>query len=185
MKILDFETYRRKLLLEAEGDAPEAPAEPAPAPEAPAEPAPASTPPPPPMPDSAPIDMGSTLPPDPNAPAAAPAGSGTIKLVIIDSDKKWHTKYSDGGGVKRYPEYEVTQAEIDKWITDSGLTDKAADINAAISGKKSLESDVLDKLKKSLNTKSFGKDRGEVDITFDANVHPSTSDLELIFVKSK
>ncbi len=43
--------------------------------------------------------------------------------------------------------------------------------------------DAYDKLKKSLRGDSIGKDRGDIDIEYDDKHIPSTSDLNVIFVK--
>lgn len=185
MQILSFEKY--KLLLEAEGD-PAAPAEtPAPAePAAPVEtPAPAE--PTAPATPEAPVvsdPLGSlSLPPAPNA-APAPTGGGTLKIVFIDEDEPWHSQYSDGGGVKRFKEYEFAQTDLDKWITDSKLDAKKDAIVQAVSGKGSIDNDTFKKLKSALSSGKFGKDRGDVDVDFDEKKIPSTSKLDLIFVKS-
>lgn len=188
MEILDFQKF--KMLLEAEGD--DAPTEetqpepvepPAPEEAAPAEPTsePAST-------DSTTAPIASdpfasaTLPPDPNAPVAA-GPSSTIKFVMLDADKDWHSTYDDGGGVKRFTEYELETSDLDKWIEENGLSaDKEAILNS-LQGKKTMPVDAYDKLKKSLRSDSIGKDRGDIDIEYDEKKVPSTSDLNVIFVK--
>jgi len=125
-----------------------------------------------------------SLPADPNAAPAATTGGGTMKLVFLTTDHPWHSQYSDGGGVKRFKEYEVAQPEIDKWITENGLEAKKDDIIQAVSGKKSIEPAIFDKLKSALSAGKFGKDRGDVDVEFDEKSSPSTNKLDLIFVKA-
>jgi hypothetical protein len=183
MEILSFDKF--KLLLEADEAAPAA--EPAAEPAPPADPI-ASTPPPP-MPDlgGAPMSdplAGATLPPDPNAPTPT-AGASVFKVVFLDSEKPWHSKYADGGGVKRYKEYEISQADLDKWITDSKLDANKDALSQAIGGKNPIEKTLFDKLKAAANSNKLGKDRGDVDVDYDTKQIPSTAKLDLIFVTYK
>lgn len=192
MEILSFEKF--KLLLEAEGDPEtEAPAAEPVEPPAPEEAAPADTP-----VDSAPADTSApasspsapptdpfadaSLPPDPNAPAAQ-GQSKSIKFVLLDSDKDWHSTYDDGGGVKRFTEYEIEQADLEKWIDENGLSAEKAQIVNAFQGKKTISANVYSKLKSALRKDSIGKDRGDIDIEYDDKGVPSTSDLNVVFVK--
>lgn len=187
MEILSFDKF--KLLLEA--DEPTPAAEPAAEPAA-TEPAPSADPSasaPPPMPDLGGAPMtdplaGATLPPDPNAPAPT-AGTSVFKVVFLDSEKPWHSKYADGGGVKRYKEYEINQADLDKWITDSKLDANKEDLAQAVGGKKPIEKSLFDKLKTAATSNKLGKDRGDVDVDYDTKLIPSTSKLDLIFVTYK
>jgi hypothetical protein len=173
MKILKFEEYR--LVLEAEIDATPEPVEPLPqtSPTQPSQPSPS------PLPD---FGEPSTLPPDPNAPVVNNAPVN-IKLVMLDPDRKWHTSYTDGGGVKRYPEYEIVPADLEKWITDSNLTAQRDAIMQAIQGKKSMDKEIFTKFKSALATSKLGKNRGDLDIQYDPNKEPSTTNLDIIFVK--
>ena len=180
MEILSFEKF--KLLLEADEAVP--PTEPAP------DPAPAadlSAPPPPPdLGGTPPFDplAGATLPPDPNAPAPT-AGASVFKVVFLDSAKPWHSKYADGGGVKRYKEYEISQADLDKWVTDSKLDANKDDLSQAISGKKQIDKNLFDKLKAAATSNKLGKDRGDVDVDYDTKQIPSTAKLDLVFITYK
>lgn len=181
MEILSFNKF--KLLLEADEAAPAPPpaAEPAP----PADPLASA---PPSMdfgadPMSDPL-AGATLPPDPNAPAPT-VGQSVFKVVFLDSAKPWHSKYADGGGVKRYKEYEINQADLDKWITDSKLDANKEDLSQAVSGMKPIEKTLFDKLKTAATSNKLGKDRGDVDVDYDTKQIPSTAKLDLIFITSK
>jgi hypothetical protein len=193
MEILDFRRF--KLLLEADEPAPTPPpveppssteTEAAPLPDENA-PAPVSSPDP-----AASIAPPSTdpfataeLPPDPNAPVPTAGQTGDINIVLVDDDKKWHSKYTGGGGVKRYKEYQVKQVDLDKWITDSQLDSKKSDITDALRGKGFLDKEVYDKLKSAMAAKKLGIDKGDIDIEFDAKLSPSTNKLEVNFIKSK
>jgi hypothetical protein len=208
MNILTFESF--KLLLEAQED-PSKPIQ-TPAPEPPddeptteeplAEPASTETPPvtsEPSIPDSsfspsAPStpDAGTqpdpfaqqTLPEDPNAvPVETPETS--IKFTILDNTKKWHTKYTDSGGIKRFKEYEISTTELDKWITDNGLDSKKSEIYDAMAGKSPIDKETLSKLQSDLSSKKIGKDLGDVDVSFDDKLVPSTNQLDLVFVTRK
>ena len=213
MDILTFEKF--KILLEAKEDPSEPIQTPAPEPpddepvEAPAE-EPAETP----APDVPATDTGSafdadqsastpsqpissdpfgqapdpfaqqTLPEDPNA-APVETTSSSIKLTIIDPNKKWHIKYTESGGIKRFTEYEVDLKDLDNWISTNGLDSRKQEIYDGVNGKKSLSSDLLTKLKNELHSKKIGKDLGEVDVAFDDKLVPSTSNLDLVFVTGK
>lgn len=178
MKILDFTSF--KLLLEAEGDAPAPDAAPAPEP-APIPPAPEPAP----MP-SAPIDnfTNAELPVDPNAiPVNAPPTS--LRVILIEPDKKWHSQYSDGGGVKRFSDYEIEFTNLDKWITDSGLDAQKDQLYKALQGKEPLDKSTFAKLKGDLVSGKIGLNIGDLDIEFDPKGIPSTNDLSVNFVNVK
>lgn len=190
MEILDF--HRFKMLLEAEGDetpAEETPAEPVepPAPEevpaddSAAPPATDTSSPAPSAPAADPF-ASAELPPDPNAPVAA-APSSTVKFVMLDSDRDWHSTYDDGGGVKRFTEYELETGDLEKWIDQNGLSADKEQILQSFQGKKAMPQSAYDKLKKSLRGDSIGKDRGDIDIEYDDKKIPSTSDLNVVFIK--
>ncbi len=189
MGILDFRQF--KLLLEADEAPTPPPVEPPPAEitPAPSEPAP--------LPDEnsmPPTDMGvpssdpfaaSVLPVDPNAPVAGPSDGSDINIVLLDHDKKWHSKYTDGGGVKRYKEYQIKQVDLDKWITDNQLDSKKVEIVDALRGKGFLDKEVYDKLKSASSAKKLGIDKGDIDIEFDGKLVPFTNKLNVNFIKSK
>lgn len=184
MEILSFERF--KLLLEADEPAPEPPA-----PEAePSSPEPAPTPEPTATPPGAesplPFDplAGAALPPDPNASAIMPVET-SMNVVFLDPNKPWHFNYTEGGGVKRYSEYEIEQAELDKWITDSNLESQRDDILQAITGKKPIDKAVFDKIKTAAASKKLGKNRGDIDVNYDSKMTPSISKLNVIFVTHK
>lgn len=193
MEILNFKQF--KLLLEADEPTPIPPpveppspteTEAAPLPDE-NSPAPISSPDP-----TASIATPSTdpfataeLPPDPNAQPVAASQTGDINIVLVDDDKKWHSKYTGGGGVKRYKEYQLKQADLDKWITDNQLDSKKVDITDALRGKGFLDKEVYDKLKSAMSGKKLGIDKGDIDIDFDAKLSPSTNKLDVNFIKSK
>lgn len=123
-----------------------------------------------------------TLPPDPNQPIPQ-ANSTEIKFVMLDPDKEWHSEYDDGGGVRRFSEYEVTQSDLDKWIEDNGLSAEKDKIIKAFKGDIGLSRELFDKLKKSLNSEELGKNLGDLDIEYDEKDDPSTGELEVVFIK--
>lgn len=123
-----------------------------------------------------------TLPPDPNQPIPQ-ANPTEIKFIMLDPDQEWHSEYDDGGGVRRFSEYEVTQSDLDKWIEDTGLFAEKDKIMKAFQGDKGLSLEIFDKLKKSLNSEELGKNLGDLDIEYDENGDPSTGELEVVFIK--
>ena len=188
MEILTFSQFR--LLLEAGGTEPEA-ADPNSKPQE-IENAPQSQPTqttssfiPPSQPFTpSPQDTSFELPEDPNA-QPIDNGPKPIKFVLLDTSTKWHMKYSDGGGVKRYNEYQIMPDELDSWINSNSLSNFKNDIISSISGKTQLDKSVYDKLKNALLSKKIGKNIGISDIIYDPNNNPSTSDLDINFLKSK
>ena len=141
---------------------------------------PTSMPPPP----NTSFNSGQELPVDPNAQIETPEAE-PIKLIFVDQSEPWHTKYSDGGGMKRYKDYELTMDELENWITTSGLDANHDEIINADQGTAPLSSALYGKLKEAITKKKLGKDRGDIDIEYDSNEHPSTSDLDVVFVKEK
>lgn len=189
MSILNF--YQFKLLLEAEeGQPPVDPSQPADQP--PTDTAAASSAPPtdlggttsftPPAPSFSP--GGSELPPDPNAPNI-PIAPRNDRFVFSTDSKDWHMEYTDGGGVKRYTEYELMPGELDQWITSSGLDARKDEITSSIKTGSPMPKDLYDTLINAVKTKKLGKDRGIIDIEEDPSGKTSTSDLEIILLKSK
>jgi len=197
MKILNFSEF--KLLLEADSSTQAAPAAadpsnppqagtsgtagssiPPPSPSSGGSSGPTSMPPPP----NTSFNSGSELPADPNAPVAS-AEAEPIRLIFVDQSEPWHTKYSDGGGMKRYQDYELTMDELEQWITSSGLEANHDEIINAVQGTAPLASALYGKFKEAITKKKLGKDRGDIDIEYDSKDHPSTSDLDVVFVKQK
>ena len=186
MRILEFKEFKH-LLLE---DDPAAPPDPgaAPPPPPPADPAAAAPPPPPPP---AP-DLGGpgALPPDPNAPAAGPAAPTGSKFIFIQDaeNKKWHGSHDENGGTKRFTQYEITPEDLTKWL-EVHKFDKEKDlVMAALAGRRPMPQDVYSTFKKEVIAGDLGTDKGIVDIKFDSDSNfsnPSTSDLEVVFLKSK
>jgi hypothetical protein len=180
MRILEFKEFRRLLLED----------DPAPAP--------AAAPPPPPadpiaaMPPPPPADMGmpGALPPDPNAAPAGPTAPTGLKFIFIQDaeNKKWHGSHGEDGGTKRFTQYDVTPDELTKWLEVHKLdTDKDL-VLAALAGRRPMPENVYSTFKKEVLSGDLGSDKGTLDIKFDSDdnfSHPSTTDLEVVFLKSK
>lgn len=176
MKILNFNEYM--LVLEADDITATAPISVEPIPATPSAPPPDMS-----FSSSTPDAFSdAALPPDPNAPVQTDEPS-TIRMIFLDKDKDWHSQYSDGGGVKRFKEYEVPTADFEKWLTDNNLIDNRELIFNSINGKQTMPPDIYDKLKTAFTSDKLGKDRGDIDIDYDNKNIPSTSDLEIIFIK--
>lgn len=184
VKILEFKEFKTRLKAvyedEVTPDAADAPA-----------PAPAAAPAPPAMP---PPDLGAgappALPPDPNAPPAAAAPAEMKFVFIKDAIKKpWHGHHdSEAGGIKRLVQYVVTKEELEKWLDVHEFEAEKELVIAALAGKRAMPPEVYKKFKTEVKDGSLGSDRGTTDIKFDndsAFDHPSTSDLDIVFLKSK
>lgn len=190
MRILEFKEFKN-LLLEDDPAAPPADAA------APPPPADAAAPPPPPAgaaapPPPPPMDPGAppALPGDPNAAPAGPAAPTGLKFIFIQDaeNKKWHGAHTEDGGTKRFTQYEVTPDELTKWL-EVHKFDKEKDlVLAALAGRRPMPETVYTTFKKEVIDGELGTDKGIVDIKFDSDENfnnPSTTDLEVVFLKSK
>jgi hypothetical protein len=144
-------------------------------------------------PSQAPSDLGtapSSLPPDPTTPAApVTTGLSGRKFVFIQDAhvKKWHGEHDAEGGIKRFTEYEVSDEDLDKWLTAHKFDDKMDLVKTALSGKRPLPPSIYHDFKKEVIAGSLGADKGSIDITFDSDKNfdnPSTTDLDVVFLKS-
>lgn len=122
----------------------------------------------------------STLPPDQST--QLPEVEKSIKVVFLDSNKPYYYKYSDDIGVKRYNSYEIPMSELTSWIQSNNLSDKAQLIKDGLNGKLQLPGNILNKVHADIISKKLGKNVGLVDIQYDTNNKPSTSDLDLVFL---
>jgi hypothetical protein len=182
MRILEFKEFRR-LILE---DEPAPAADPAAAMPPPPDPAAAMPPPPPPM------DMGmpAALPPDPNAAPAGPTSTTGLKFIFIQDaeNKKWHGSHGEAGGTKRFTQYEVSPDDLTKWLEVHKLDKEKDLVLAALAGRRPMPETVYSTFKKEVIDGDLGSDKGTLDIKFDSDdnfSHPSTTDLEVVFLKSK
>jgi hypothetical protein len=125
-----------------------------------------------------------TLPEDPNL-QPDQSSDQVIRFAILDPEKKWHTKYSDTGGIKRFTEYRIMKSELEKWITDNNLESNKDEIMSGVYGKEKINKDLISKLKSDIDSEKLGSSLGDVDIQFDDKLAPSTGDLDLVFVTAK
>ena len=183
MRILEFKEFRR-LILE---DDPAPAADPAAAMPPPPDPAAAMPPPPPP-----PVDMGmpAALPPDPNAAPAGPTSTTGLKFIFIQDaeNKKWHGSHNEDGGTKRFTQYEVSPDDLTKWLEVHKLDKEKDLVLAALAGRRPMPDTVYSTFKKEVIDGGLGTDKGPLDIKFDSAdnfSHPSTTDLDVDFLKSK
>jgi len=185
VKILEFKEFKRQLglLLEAEGDTPDAADAPAAAPATPP-PAPA-----PPAPDFGAPAPGGELPPDPAAQPPVPNAESEARFVFIDDakDKPWHGNHDENGGTKSFTQYSVTPEDLAKWLDVHEFENDAELVNAAIAGKREMPEKVYVILKNEVKKGTLGTDKGTIDIKFDSDSNfsnPSTSDLNVVFLKT-
>lgn len=128
------------------------------------------------------------IPMDPGAaPAAEPAANGqNYKIIFITADKDWSAEYPTGGGVKKYKHYEIKGTDLDKWLADSNLTAQAEAFKEGLSGKGELSKEDFFKLKQALRDKKLVyKELAEVEVEYDEDGTPYTSDLNVTFLKPK
>jgi hypothetical protein len=128
------------------------------------------------------------LPMDPamgGEPAPAPAANGQkYKIIFITADKEWAAEYPTGGGVKKYKHYEIQPADLDEWITATNLTAQSEEIKDGLTGKGELTKDQFFKLKQGLRDKTLKyKELAEVEVEYDEDGTPYTSDLNVTFLK--
>jgi hypothetical protein len=118
-------------------------------------------------------------------PAPAPAkNGGSYKILFITADKEWAAEYPTGGGIKKYKHYEIKPEDLDTWINEVGLTAHAQDIKDGLSGKSELTKDHFFKLKQGLRDKTLKyKELAEVEVEYDEDGTPYTSDLNVTFLK--
>lgn len=182
MRILEFKEFKN-LLLEDEPAA-----IPPPAPDA-------AIPPPPPaapdmgMPPPAP-DMAAGLPPDPNAAPVAPPANTSPKFIFIQDaeNKKWFGSHDGQGGVKRFTQYEIDPEALTKWLEVHKMESDKDLVMAALAGRRNFPANIYSEFKEEVKNGLLGVDKGTVDITFDSDDNfnnPSTSDLDVVFLKSK
>lgn len=179
VRILEFKEFK-KLLFEADETETVAPASEPPA-----------GPPPPPAPEVAAPDLGMPAPDTPpaEAPTAEPTPSDEMKFIFIKDakSKKWHGTHSSEGGVKRFTQYAVTADELTKWL-DVHKFDADKDIAlASLAGKRDMPNEVYSTFKREVEDGSLGSEKGTIDIKFDSDTkfdNPSTSDLNVVFLKS-
>jgi hypothetical protein len=128
-----------------------------------------------------PMDPSMTGEPAP----AAPAGNGEVyKILFINADKEWAAEYPTGGGIKKYKHYEIKSADLTKWLEEIKLTDQAQELKDGLSGKEELTKDQFFKLKQGLRDKTLNyKELAEVEVEYDEDGTPYTSDLNVTFLK--
>lgn len=187
MEILSFDEFRKSVLILEQDELGAGAPPPPPSPAVDTPPPPPTTPLPPP-----PVDFGagsSTLPPDPNAPAPAPTEPTGLRFVFIQDapQKKWHGEFDKDGGVKRFTVYEVSQEELEKWLTTHKDEEHAELVKAALNGKRPMPSNVYSDFKREVMDGTLGTDKGPIDVTFDSETdfdNPSTDDLTVVFLRS-
>lgn len=121
------------------------------------------------------------------APAGAPEAPNSKKytFVFIDADKGWAAEYPTGGGIKKYKRYEVSDADLTKWLESVKLTDKADDFKDALTGEKDFEKKEFYQFKQALRDKTLDyKELGDLDVEYDENMVPYTNDIDVTFLKA-
>lgn len=121
------------------------------------------------------------------APAGAPEAPNSKKYVFIfiDADKGWAAEYPTGGGIKKYKRYEVSDADLTKWLEDSKLSDKAQEFKEALTGEKDFEKKEFYQFKQALRDKSLHfKELGDLDVEYDEHMVPYTNDIDVTFLKA-
>lgn len=137
------------------------------------------------LPDLGAMDGGA--PADPNAaPAGAPGSTKKYTFVFISAEKDWSAEYPTGGGIKKYKRYEVAETDLDKWIEEKNLKEKAEDIKTSLAGEKEMPRDLYFTFKQGLRDKSLKyKELGELDVEYDTDMTPYTDTLDVTFLKAE
>lgn len=119
---------------------------------------------------------------DPNAPGAAAPKPDKYKFIFIEDGETGDDKFPDGTSAKKYPSYEISKDDLDKWLTSNIISTKDLELSDAlidvkkkaiskyISGEKSSlppDSKVLiDKFRKQVVGDQIGEKLNDIEVTF-------------------
>jgi hypothetical protein len=107
----------------------------------------------------------------------------SFPVVINDETEKYHIEYPDGGGVKRMKGYEVSWGSLEDWIATNNLSTDTEEITKFLQGEDNkLKPEIKEKLKKALADEKLGEADDEVEIEFDEEGTPYSSDLATVIL---
>lgn len=128
-----------------------------------------------------PMDLSMTGEP---APTASAENGVIYKILFINANKEWAAEYPTGGGLKKYKHYEIKANDLAAWLEELKLTDQAQEIKDGLAGKDELTKDQFFKLKQGLRDKTLKyKELAEVEVEYDEDGTPYTSNLNVTFLK--
>lgn len=140
------------------------------------------------LPTAAPTSSGLPDPLSAGGAPADPASAGkqaipTYKMIFIDDEVNWETRNSDGGGTKKYTEYEIEEPALDQWLADKGWTEDKPEFTKMLTGEKyKVDAKKIESLRKAIESDEIGDDMGKLEVDFDANQEIYISDLDVSFV---
>jgi hypothetical protein len=125
----------------------------------------------------------------PPAPAAATQSVSKYKVIFIDEGKK-KQKFPGGGHMKSYTCYEINSDELDKWVKKHIDNEKKqSNIIEIIAGDRSHITDEeraqLKDFRKHVAIGHIGEKSRNVEVEFDKDDTPMTSDIEITFLDTK
>lgn len=134
---------------------------------------------------------------DPNAAAAAPKVD-KYKFIFMEDGEEGDHRYPDGTSSKKYPTFEISKDDLDKWLTsniistkelklsDSLIDVKKKAISKYIGGDKpTLPPDskiLLDKFRKQVVNDQIGTKLSDIEVTFYGDGKFGSEDVEVTFV---
>lgn len=126
----------------------------------------------------------------------APPKEKKFTFIFIEDGEEGDYKYPDGSSSKRFPTYEISQTNLDKWldknVKDKGLSKSAADVKKKalmdyIGGTKGgvspNDKDFIDQFKNSVTAEAEGKKVQDTEVVFSpGDKHPTTDAIEVTFI---
>lgn len=126
----------------------------------------------------------------------APSKEKKFTFIFIEDGVAGDYKYPDGSSSKRFPTYEITKTNLNKWldktVKDEGLAKSAADIKKKaimeyIGGTKSGVSpddkNFIEQFKNAVTAESEGKKIQDTEVIFSPNKKvPTTDAIEVTFI---
>ena len=118
-----------------------------------------------------------------NAPQPAAETIPTYKLIFLDDSVEWHVQKADGGGTKKYMEYQIEDTELDTWLQEKGWTEDKPEFQKLLKGEKySLDSSKIAAMRQDFENEQLGDEAGEIEVDYDENNEPFVSDIDVSFI---
>jgi len=109
----------------------------------------------------------------------------TYKMVFLDDNVDWHIQKPDGGGTKKYMEYQIEDPALDTWLQEKGWTEDKPEFQKMLKGEKySLDSSKVATLRHDFENESLGDEAGEIEVDYDEKNEPFVSDIDVVFISA-